>query len=281
MNKIYKNLGSIQILLLFIYFILFFELYGIFYKLAVFSYPMQEFISIFLVGFFATLGVLGLIKENVKMAVSLIVLDAVLLMPFLYGLMIGSIPDFDPLRTLEYLIYPTSVLSAFGLVYSVKRLFRESFVAYSILCMILAVSGLLIYPPILLLKEQISEKSLFYDVRSYIRYIPDEGFGIMEWGQKNNYTILSNNPNFNSLRDVLYPVNGNMAFLVSAYDYRVMESLNRINVYELGIGNPTGIIKIANDRDIIFKNDWGVVYRWNENMTNQTVLGGYVDIRKG
>ena len=281
LNKIYKNLDLIQIVLLFSYFLLFFVLYSIFYKLAVFSYPIQEFVSIFLCGFFATLGILPLIKESVKMAISLFAISIVLLMPLLYGLVIGSVPDFDPLRSLEYLIYPTSIFSAFGLVHSVKKLFRESFVAYSIFSIILIISGLLIYPPVFLLKEQISEKNLFYDVRSYIRYIPDEGIEIMKWGQKNNYTILSNNPNFNSLRDVLYPVNGNLAFLVSKYDYKVLESLSKINIYELGIGNPTQIIKIANEKDILFKNDWGSVYRWNENITNQTVLGGYVDVRKG
>jgi|GEM_PF-6267069 len=274
-KKKITKLKLIQLKLLVLFVILFFVLYEVMKKSVVFIYPPQEYLSIFLLGLFSVLGILPLMMKRMRFVAATLIFDLFFVLSVIFGLKAGIDPNFDPMRILEYVVYANAVIAAFGFIFIID-FFKENKLVCGGLCVVLVLGGMLIYPPVFIVGKQVPADSIFFDIRSYIRYLPPEAIDTMGWGYTNNYKILSNNPNYNDLRDTIYPVDGKKAFLVSQYDYVVSDSMGKVNIGSLGVGSPEKIIEASKKSRVLYANGWGTVYEWNENLTESDVLGDYV-----
>ncbi len=206
-RRLNRNLSNVQLAMLFAYLICLFVGFMIFNKLMVFNYPPQQFLSLILLGFFATIGILPAIKKHIGLSIGLMLVNLFYLFVLLFGLLIGQDYAFDPMRIIEFLVYPNALFASFGFFYLIDPFKnRVKSIVSSMVMGLLIISGIFIYPPVFIFHNQIPADSPLFDVRSYLRYVPEEGIASMKWGEKNEMYVLQNSPSYTTLRNTLYPV---------------------------------------------------------------------------
>ncbi|MBU4300796.1 glycosyltransferase family 39 protein [archaeon] len=228
-------------------------LYIVLNKLLVFAYPPQQFLSVIIAAALVPLGFLYAIKNNTQLSILYITYIITLSAMTIFGVVIGgSDVAFDPVRVLEFIIYPMSFFAA-----TIVSKLNKTIISVTLIICILV--GLFFYPPIFVLTDPL-EKTPFFDIRSYIRYTPIEGGAILKWSQENNVFLTMNGPTINGIRDTFFlPVDKTKKCkLVSEYDYKVSQYIDKVNYRSLGAKKPD--ITIQTYADLRYANGWGNVY---------------------
>jgi len=232
-------------------------------KLTSFSYPIQAFINpviillFILVGFFSTND--EKIEKLLKIAIFyLIFLLLAIVYYYILNVKTLYIIPFDALRILEFLIFPLSIIASYGFFIIYGKIKRK-YLLYSII-IILIVFGTFIYPSIFIYKTNFYGTP-FYDIRSDIRYIPEEGFELIEWANKNDYNVISNNYVIEEYQDIFYTKKNKTLILISEQDYKIEENYEKIKDEKLGIPNPESLISKTANMTAIHSNEWGRLYQ--------------------
>lgn len=238
--------------------VLFFLAIFIFDKITVFEYPPQTYLSLFLPFIFASAGVLPAIKTR-----NYLISDFILIiLVYLILILAIFVSAGDPFRIFEFLIYPAAIFCAFGFCYLSNSIGNKWICTLMVL--ILIFSGILIYPPTFVFHSDLNGTP-FYDVRSDLRYVPEEGFCMMEFGNGKNLNILSNLHIFNGLKETFYPPGNLNVVLLSNSDYKILENAEKIHrqVFDIDweVENPELFLNRILGMDKIYSNDWGGLYK--------------------
>jgi hypothetical protein len=232
-------------------------------RLMSFSYPIQMFINpaiilfCILIGFFFTND--EKINNFLKISIFYFIFPLLAITNYFLSDIrtLHSIP-FDTLRILEFVIFPLSILAASGLIIISKKINKKYL--FSIVILILIISGTFVYPLIFIYKTSF-ENTIFYDIRSDIRYIPEKGFELIKWANNNNYNVVSNNYVINEYQNVFYTEQEKRLILISEQDYRIMENYEKIRDKKFGIPNPEYLINKTLNLTIVYSNEWGSLYK--------------------
>jgi hypothetical protein len=226
----------------------------------VFAYPPQIiisfvlFVALILVGFFYNRAenMNNLFKVNLFYAVFFIV-------TYIYVLnKLDTAYFLDPIRTVEFAIFPSSIAASFGFFWVGEKLKAKYFLPF--LIVILTFLGTLIYPPIFIYKNNF-ENTPFYDIRSDIRYIPKEGFKLLDWAHAHGYSVLANSYVINAYQQIHYPRKGKELLLLTKGDYKISKLYSGYIKHKiLGIPDPQNLIEKSNGSKRVYSNKWGALY---------------------
>ena len=227
----------------------------------VFEYPIQEYLSIFALFYLSGIGViLSLIKMEKRGYVfifSSIALFGIIISGFFIG---GNYVVFDPLRVIEFLPFYLAPFAAGGVVYFYTRfLYERVNLLIGLLC-ILAIFGLLIYPPIFLMQEHLNSENIFFDIRDYIKYTPPEGIAALDWAENRGIYLYSQNYEHTREMDILFfniePLSE--GYLSSVYDNIIMDSKSKIQITDISYWAYDASVLIGKNK--VYSNDWGDIY---------------------
>lgn len=227
----------------------------------VFAYPPQIimplvlFLALILSGFFCNRDkhMNNLFKINLFYVVFFII-------TYLYVLNKLNIVYFlDPIRTVEFAIFPLSIVASFGFVWVDEKLKVKYFSSF--LIVILTFLGTLIYPPIFIYKNNF-ENTPFYDIRSDIRYIPEEGFQLLDWAHAHGYSVSANSYVINVYQEIHYPKKDKELLLLTKGDYKISKHYSSYIKHKiLGIPDPQSLIEKSKGLKRIHSNKWGYLYK--------------------
>lgn len=165
---------------------------------------------------------------------------------------------FDFLRISEFAIFPCSVIASYGFFTINSKLKTRYLLPFSIV--ILSFLATLTYPPIFIYKNNF-ENTPFYDIRSDLRYIPPQGFELIEWAHNQGYSVRSNNYVINEYQNTFYPEKDKELLLITRSDYKISENYHQIKDKVIGISNPRILIEQSKQLKPIYSNEWGVLYQ--------------------
>ena len=159
---------------------------------------------------------------------------------------------FDPFRTLEFAIFSVAPIAAAGFLTINKK------IAYlmPISVIILIFLATLIYPPIFIYKNSFAN-TIFYDIRSDIRYIPDDTRDLIHWANEHGYNVTSNIPEIRSYQATFYPTKKKKLALITTSDYSINENYHYINDPILRNVHPEQWFGEIDDSTIIYSNEKG------------------------
>lgn len=191
---------------------------------------------------------------------------------------------FDPFRTLEYVIFALAPVMATGFLLLNKLrtlelsssiraplIENKSFILNKkinirflapLLMMVLIFLATLTYPPIFIYKHSFAN-TIFYDIRSNIRYIPPGVFELIKWANDHGYNVESTTPEVRSYQATFYSIKKDNVAMVTAYDQIIGENYNYINDPILRVIDPRIFIdsnKIK-EEDIIYTNKTGFLVK--------------------
>lgn len=223
-----------------------------------FRYAPQVFINPVIILFLAIVGFFSTKNEDLN-SVSKITLSYIVFpVASIIYLYIFKVEVFDTFRILEFLIFPLSILAAYGFFVIYGKINKRYFLYLIIIILIL--SGTFIYPPIFIYKTNFANTPL-YDIRSDIRYIPEKGFELIDWANKNKYNVVSNNYVIKEYQDVFYAEKHENLILISEQDYRIKEQYKKVKDKKLGIPDPENLINKTANLAVVYSNDWGRLYK--------------------
>ncbi len=225
--------------------------------LLVMVYPIQTFLSIFLLGLL-TLNGFFIIQNWNKIHYFSLLTFALLASLIVLGIFIGgNNVAFDPVRVIEYFPFALSIFAASFIVYLWEKT-KENIALISTIFVLIILGGLFIYPTAFLTNEQIDSDSIFFDIRSLVRYFPEEVDYMYDWLIDNNISITSSNPEYlDQSRIFFYDEDSTEAVLVTEYDLLVLELSDKINVYDLVIHE---IEESTEDKNLIYDNGWAEIF---------------------
>lgn len=159
---------------------------------------------------------------------------------------------FDPFRTLEFAIFSVAPIAAAGLLIINKKI-RYLMPTLAIILIFLAT---LIYPPIFIYKNSFAG-TIFYDIRSDIRYISDDTLDLIHWANDHAYNVISNIPEIRGYQETFYPTRKQKVCIITASDYIIKENYRYINDPILKIAHPQEWMGEIDDSTIIYANEKG------------------------
>ena len=164
----------------------------------------------------------------------------------------------DPIRTLEFAIFPSSITAVYGLSWiGEKTKIKHS---VPLLMVLLAFLGTLIYPSVFVYKNNF-ENTPFYDIRSDIRHIPKEGFELMEWAYDHGYSVRTNSYVITEYQNIFYPKKDKKLLLLTKFDRKISKNYGYVKNKSLGIPNPQGLIEKSKGLKPVYSNRWGSLYQ--------------------
>ncbi|MDD5454638.1 MAG: NBR1-Ig-like domain-containing protein [Candidatus Ratteibacteria bacterium] len=159
---------------------------------------------------------------------------------------------FDPYRTLEFSIFSVAPIAAAGFLIICKkiRFFGQ------IMAIILIFLATLTYPPIFVYKNTFAG-TIFYDVRSDIRYISKDTIDLMQWANEHGYSVTSNIPEIRSYQDTFYPPQEEKVVMITKADYVINENYRYIKDPILRIFHLEEWMGEIDKSTIIYSNETG------------------------
>ncbi len=229
-------------------------------KIIVFKYPVQILISfipffvLILIGFFNNKGknLNNFFKISIGYFVIFLIGCILVLNKVIYCIKL-------PVRILEFGIFPCSVIASFGFFQFKKKIKIKYLLPFSVITLIFLAT--LIYPTIFIYKKNFVNTA-FYDIRNDLRYIPKQGFELIEWANQHGYSVRANNYVINEYQKVFYMKKDKELLLITSYDYRISENYAYIKDNIGGIPNPQNLIEKAKGLKRVYSNEWGSLYRW-------------------
>lgn len=208
-------------------------LLGLSFRLVPINYPLQLWVGLIiyliliLVGFFYNQDDK---IDKIILASSFFPLVWLLAIKYVVsGVGLTGMP-FDPFRTLEFAIFPISVVAAKGYLLSVKH-FR--FVKI-VLPTSLVVLSTFAYPTIFIYGVNFYGTP-FYDVRSDIRFISPGVRELIDWANENNFEVVSPIAEVNAYQRVFYGSKHKRLFLWTKNDDNVILNSSYINDAIVGV----------------------------------------------
>ena len=229
-------------------------------KVIVFAYPLQFLISfvifiiLILIGFFYNKdkNLDNLFKTNL-LYLSLFIITWIYLLNRL-----DFVHFLDPLRLLEFAIFPCSIAASFGFFWIAEKAKTKYLLPFSVV--ILIVLGTLTYPPVFIYRRNF-ENTPFYDIRSDLRYIPGEGFELMEWAHDHGYSVRANNYVITEYQNTFYAKKDKNLLLLTKSDYKISENYSYYIKHKiLGIPDPKILIEKSKGLKPVYSNEWGSLY---------------------
>lgn len=259
-----------QLIFLFLLTLLFLKMAAI--KITPLDYPFQIwlmfviFSTFIFIGFFYTREqeVNNIAKTNIYYLVFWII--AISLRVF-KKMELAKMP-FDPFRTMEFAIFSLAPIAAAGYLIINKRLTK----AMPISAIILIFLATLIYPPIFIYKNRFAN-TIFYDIRSDIRYISGDTFALIQWANDHGYNVTSNIPEIRSYQATFYPAKKEKVTIITTADYIINQNYHYINDPILKIIPPQKWMGAIDRSTIIYANETGylVPYLRNSQFISQRV----------
>lgn len=258
-NERLANALNVILLLLLLFFVFNTPL---FYRLTAFKYPPQEYLSIFFLAFFAIFGYRETVLKHYNTfkitAVIIFLLSLLIIFPLLTGRYSDS--GYDPIRTLEFIVYPLSVFSAVGLYCYCTMIKPHYKFIFSSLIVFIVFFGFWSYPPILL-NGQVYPNSPIFDIRSYVKWVDTKALDLLiNWSKSNNFGIKA--PNFlvwNKIVSSGYL--GNNGVVLSSNDINLYKNIDKITSFSLGSPDPSIIINESLYLDTVYSNNGAEIYR--------------------
>ena len=106
----------------------------------------------------------------------------------------------DPFRTLEFIIFPLSIVAGQGLII----LWRQSKLFFLLTAATLLFLATLTYPPIFVYQST-WQHTPFYDIRSDVRYLSAATIELIDWANQHGFNIESIVPEARAYQQVFYP----------------------------------------------------------------------------
>ena len=189
-------------------------------------YPLQILLPLAIYAFF--LG-LGFFYTKNKFLNYLFLFNAIYIcffaVAFLYfikGQTIYSMP-FDPFRTIEFAIFPSSIVIAYGLMILKKNLP----LVFTPLILLMIFLATLVYPPIFTYGQRFAG-SFFYDIRSDVRYVSQDSQELIAWAHNNGLAVYSPRPEVSMYQKVFYKPQERHLTLLSESDIFLKENFDLI-----------------------------------------------------
>ncbi|MFC1686015.1 hypothetical protein ACFLZZ_03260 [Nanoarchaeota archaeon] len=231
------------------------------YKFSSFSYPLQiwigllVFLALFLIGFFLNKS------KNTNNFFKITLIYALIFLAPIFLLLKGtSLVDFpfDSLRVVEFAIFSASIIASYGFL-KIKEKVKIKYLGL-VFAAILIILSTFIYPSIFIYGNNF-ENTPFYDIRSDIRYIPPEGFELIEYANNNNYTVKSNYNVIKEYQSIFFKESQKQALLITKSDLKISEKYpDYIKNDQLGLNNPEKLINKTKGLKPIYTNDFGKLY---------------------
>lgn len=242
-------------------FVLFFVLS---HSITVFDYPLQVYLSIYLLILFAGLGAGSLYSLDSRLfkAVfsSILFLFVASLVFFVLRKGIGfEFTSIDYFRTVEFSVYPIAFFASLGFQ-QVKLFFRNRFALYLAL-FLLAFAGLLIYPSVFVFRQTF-EGTPLYDVRSDVKFISSAEANAMDWAESKGLYLVSVSRSFSWFSHYRNESIGKKAVYFSDKHYLLLANYASINDPELGMSDPLLVLEAVKARQLplIYSSDSGKIY---------------------
>jgi len=231
-------------------------------KIAPFSYPIQIWISLLTYLIFTFIGFFFTKDKKMDLFSKICIIYILPIFASLFyaymGKSLHKMP-FDPIRILEFIIFPCSILTSYGL----SKITKKSKSLLAITLIILTVLATLTYPPIFVYRSHFQDTP-FYDIRGHIRYIPPEAIEIIDWANSYGYNIKTTSRTLLVYEDHFYEVSKKKLVLITKYDYILLQNYKKVNDRHLGLPNPQILINKSKSMTLVYTNGWGSLYK-NEN----------------
>ncbi|MDD2807223.1 MAG: hypothetical protein PHW95_01730 [Patescibacteria group bacterium] len=194
------------------------------YNILPIAYPPQIWVQFMVLGF---LIMVGFFVSRDRITNNLVL--ACLYFPVLWGValyhfyLVHNLRDipFDPFRTLEFIFSPMSILAAQGLVWAIDKIkiIRLPLIIFFV------VSATFAYPSIFIFKTDFFGTP-FYDVRSNIRYIPNEVRELVDWANDQGYSVSSSIVEIEAYQAMLFPPHAKHLYIVTNNDLKISGEFN-------------------------------------------------------
>lgn len=157
----------------------------------------------------------------------------IIALPYVFaGLDLYSIP-LDPFRTIEFVIFPLSIIAAQGFL----SIWKQSQISCYILVAIMLLLATLIYPPIFIYKSRFLNTP-FYDIRSDIRYISPGEMELIKWANDHGYNVDSIVPEIRSYQEAFFPPTQEKLALVAYSDRNLSANYGLIKEHIMRVHDP-------------------------------------------
>ena len=164
---------------------------------------------------------------------------------------------FDPFRTLEFAIYPLSIIAAFGLI----KVGQSWSVGPKLLGFLLILLATTAFPSIYIYKTNFAG-TIFYDIRSDIRYISPAVRQLIDWANQNGYSVSSPIPEVKTYQEIFYPPQQHLVLLFTNRDKLIKNNYDYIKDPVVGVDDLVffqTLSKLENKKPA-FENNEGAVY---------------------
>lgn len=181
--------------------------------------------------------------------------------PLLYSISTKYISymAYDPLRVMEFIIFPLAITLGYGAQWIVDRIPCKHAAKAGAIYMFIV--GTFIYPSIFIYGSTF-EDTPFYDIRGEIRYLPDEGMELINRAHELGFKVYTTNHVFrmyqvvwggNELRKEL--------ILKTVQDEAVNRNYDKVNDPILTATDRTAkIMKLSSQSKLFLENEWGRLY---------------------
>lgn len=227
-------------------------------KLLPLDYPLQIWLAFSLYISLAFIGFFLVHRNDIDKFVCLSsfpLIFAISSLPYaLNNQGLSTIP-FDPFRTLAFVIFPLSIIVALG-YFKVFDRFRSLGIILAIIAVFLAT---LIYPPIFVYHNKFSG-TLFYDIRSDIRYISPGIFSLIKQANDAGFGVDSIVPEIRSFQETFYPPRNKYLVLVSKSDNSLQQNFSLIKDDIMKVLDPNDWQSNVADIRPVIENADGALY---------------------
>lgn len=191
------------------------------------NYPIQIILPLVLYVLFLLVGFFYAAEKNINKFMFLnVIYVAFFIIAALYfsaGETVFQMP-FDPFRTIEFAIFPSSIIIAYGLMVF-KNHFPRAFVP---VMLVLVFLGSLVYPPVFISGKRLNGTP-FYDVRSDIRYISTGAQKLINWAHDNYLSVYSPRPEVLMYQKVFHKPRQNNLILLTESDIFLKDNITLVN----------------------------------------------------
>ncbi|MFA6255271.1 MAG: glycosyltransferase family 39 protein [Patescibacteria group bacterium] len=222
-------------------------------------YPLQLWLMFIFFALFILVGFFSSRDNNLNklMVINIFYLSFWVITVFyiINGKRIISMP-FDPFRTLEFMIFPSAIAAAVGFLKLTSN--KKSLIFGSIGILIFLAT--LTYPPIFIYKNKF-QNTIFYDIRSEIRYLPSGIPELVKWANNHGYGVKSIIPEVNAYQRVFFPAKEDSLTLVTNQEKFIADYYDLIKDPILKIPNPKFWVVERDNQVVAFENDSGKLIR--------------------
>src|SRR3989344_4718897 len=230
-----------------------------------FRYPIHQLIILIILFILGLLGYKYQKNENSTKFFKIVLSSSIILILFLAFMYLTfkftgkSQFIVDPLRMIEFIIYPYSIFISYGILNILKRYKFNKKTFYVILTVSLIISGILFYPSIFIFHSKF-ENTPIYDIRNDVRYISPETINLIDYANKNGYEVISIRYIVNTYQKTFYKDKENIAALFTSEDKNILKYYNLVNDEAKGVINPKDPYEYIKNLPILYKNNDGKLY---------------------